>query len=163
MRKLRYGKCVKCDNPHLAHSGYCQDHANEYMRKWRKTHSITAEQRKKQAVRSRTRMRVNRGKIIKTPCIICLSEKNLESHHPDYSKPDLIAWLCRKCHRSIHKNKRLEKQVLRLALARESEEKKHVVHGKEKNHIGQHHRRRGVQPDVDRSPEHLASDASEER
>lgn len=36
------------------------------------------------------------------PCELC-GEKKSERHHLDYSNPRLIKWLCRKCHRNIHK------------------------------------------------------------
>ena len=32
-------------------------------------------------------------------CALCGSTVNMEPHHIDYDLPDLIVWLCRKCHR----------------------------------------------------------------
>lgn len=31
-------------------------------------------------------------------CERCGETNNLEAHHPDYSKPKQVQWLCRKCH-----------------------------------------------------------------
>jgi hypothetical protein len=31
-------------------------------------------------------------------CENCHEDKPLDKHHPDYSKPLKIEWLCRKCH-----------------------------------------------------------------
>ena len=35
-------------------------------------------------------------------CKECGSNKNLEKHHKDYSKPKKITTLCRRCHKKIH-------------------------------------------------------------
>ena len=43
----------------------------------------------------------NRGKLIPQPCK-CGATK-VEMHHPDYSKPLLVEWLCRPCHLDHHK------------------------------------------------------------
>ncbi len=47
---------------------------------------------------------VKRGKIKKGNCEVCSSDKNVEAHHDDYSKPLDVRWLCRKHHRELHKN-----------------------------------------------------------
>jgi hypothetical protein len=35
-------------------------------------------------------------------CANCGSTKNLEGHHPDYSKPSKVQTLCSKCHGAQH-------------------------------------------------------------
>ncbi len=40
---------------------------------------------------------VKKGIITKMPCGVCDSEKT-EAHHPDYSKPLEVVWLCQKHH-----------------------------------------------------------------
>lgn len=42
------------------------------------------------------------GKLVPMPCEMC-NEKKVEMHHPDYSRPLDIVWLCASCHRHIHK------------------------------------------------------------
>jgi hypothetical protein len=42
------------------------------------------------------------GKVTKLPCFIC-GDKNVEGHHPDYSRPLDVVWLCNKHHRECHK------------------------------------------------------------
>jgi hypothetical protein len=37
------------------------------------------------------------------PREVCKSDENLQKHHPDYTKPLEIKWLCRKCHIELHK------------------------------------------------------------
>lgn len=36
-------------------------------------------------------------------CPICMREKNVYAHHPDYSKPYEIVFCCQSCHANIHK------------------------------------------------------------
>ena len=43
-----------------------------------------------------------KGEIIKEPCKMCKNKKS-EAHHPDYSKPLEVIWLCRKHHVKQHK------------------------------------------------------------
>lgn len=42
------------------------------------------------------------GKIKIQPCEVCKGKENLQKHHPDYTKPLKIEWLCRKCHTELH-------------------------------------------------------------
>ena len=47
---------------------------------------------------------IQRGKLIKSVfCEECGLPAETEGHHPDYSKPLEIEWLCRKCHVEKHK------------------------------------------------------------
>lgn len=43
---------------------------------------------------------VRAGKIKRKPCEICGAKS--EAHHPDYSKPFDVQWLCFKHHRELH-------------------------------------------------------------
>lgn len=43
------------------------------------------------------------GKITKMACFICGNEQ-VQGHHPDYSRPLDVIWLCVKHHNEIHKN-----------------------------------------------------------
>ena len=46
------------------------------------------------------------GKMIKpTDCSHCEQPNDkIEAHHPDYSKPLEVVWLCRSCHHNEHKD-----------------------------------------------------------
>lgn len=44
---------------------------------------------------------LQRGRLTKWPCIVCGAEK-VEAHHPDYSRPLDVQWLCRPHHREVH-------------------------------------------------------------
>jgi len=41
------------------------------------------------------------GRIRREPCYFCGTEDDLEMHHPDYSQPLRVYWLCRVCHRKM--------------------------------------------------------------
>ncbi len=44
--------------------------------------------------------------ILKRPnyCSNCFSEKYIVAHHEDYSKPLIVIWLCRRCHKALHRS-----------------------------------------------------------
>lgn len=101
--ELKNRVCSKCKNKNESITKrYCRLCSAEYLRNWRKTHPLTVEQKFKANVRSKTKMKIRRGKLIKLPCQICGDEKS-EVHHLDYKNPDLIEWLCLKHHREWHK------------------------------------------------------------
>lgn len=48
---------------------------------------------------------VSNGKVKrKNICEQCGSTTKIEGHHPDYNKPLDVVWLCRECHRHLHKD-----------------------------------------------------------
>jgi len=55
----------------------------------------------KYKARTRANNALRDGHIKKEPCYFCGSTNDLEMHHPDYSKPLRIYWLCKTCHRKI--------------------------------------------------------------
>jgi hypothetical protein len=67
----------------------------------------------KRTTRHKLRYAVKRGLINKPKkCSDCKEEKALQGHHPDYSKPLEVIWLCRKCHDSLHRIERLKNKPL---------------------------------------------------
>ena len=58
--------------------------------------------KKQQNCRNLTRLRIQKGILIKQPCEIC-SELKVEAHHTDYNKPLLVKWLCHKHHMELHR------------------------------------------------------------
>lgn len=63
---------------------------------------MTEEQRAKGNCRSYAGVYKRRGVLSSEPCQSC-GAKNAEMHHPDYSKPLSVEWLCRACHLSLHR------------------------------------------------------------
>lgn len=77
------------------------DKVREYGRK------SAANQRKNSPLKVKARMLVQYaveiGILMKpTNCSKCLKECKPEGHHPDYSKPLEVIWLCRECHNKEH-------------------------------------------------------------
>ena len=44
---------------------------------------------------------IMRGKLLKEPCFVC-GATDVEAHHPDYSEPLSVVWLCVDHHKEIH-------------------------------------------------------------
>jgi hypothetical protein len=71
------------------------------MRAHRPRHSeLTDEQRRKANCRSYSGTLQTRGVLIAQPCEVCGAPA--EKHHPDYSDPRRVEWLCPPCHRTLH-------------------------------------------------------------
>lgn len=49
------------------------------------------------------------GRLKRKPCAVCAATKSIHAHHPDYSKPLLVTWLCAGCHKAVHQTKRKKK------------------------------------------------------
>lgn len=60
--------------------------------------------RNKQNARSLLNWYLKKGKISKVQCYC--GNKKTEAHHPDYSKPLEVIWLCRKHHSLLHREMR---------------------------------------------------------
>ena len=99
--------CKECKtNPRKGGQWCLKCHA-AYLRRWRKSHPLTTEQRKRMNARCYAHVYRKRGKIPIKPCAAC-GEAKAEMHHSDYSKPVAVIWLCRPCHLLLHRRARLE-------------------------------------------------------
>ena len=79
---------------------YCRRCHAAYMRSWRQTHPLTLAQRLKDNARSYAATYKRRGKLVEQPCH-CGAKA--EMHHPDYTKPLAVVWLCRAHHLEAHR------------------------------------------------------------
>jgi hypothetical protein len=83
---------------------YLRKNDPEVKAKWRK---YLQNHRKKNPEKAKARYTISNAKRwkIKTftilPCSTCGSKKS-EAHHPDYTKPLEIVWLCHPCHIKLH-------------------------------------------------------------
>jgi len=68
-----------------------------YQRNWRATHPVArrAGHEVEMAVKTGTMIRPNR-------CSKCGQSTRLHGHHPNYTDPLNIVWVCSSCHRLIH-------------------------------------------------------------
>lgn len=94
--------CSHCGIPHSRANRLCLACHAAYMRGWRQTHPLTDEQRLKDNCRSYAGVYLRRGKIERQPCREC--GERAEMHHPDYTQPLLVEWLCRACHLRLHRH-----------------------------------------------------------
>lgn len=83
-KRLLHERKVRQDNP---------EKARDYWRKYYQRN------RKKVLARDISKREVPLG----NRCEICGSTENLERHHIDYDKPELVVTLCRECHMKIHR------------------------------------------------------------
>jgi hypothetical protein len=51
------------------------------------------------------------GKLVRGDCQDCGSKEKIEAHHPDYSKPLDIEWLCKPCHVARHAELRRQRKA----------------------------------------------------
>lgn len=72
----------------------------EQCRVWRKT--ARAKNPEKERARAMVQRACRAGKLIRLPCEMCGNEHS-EAHHPNYSKPLDVRWLCRIHHRGIER------------------------------------------------------------
>ena len=45
---------------------------------------------------------IRRGELTRDACEVCGSDRNVDAHHDDYTKPLDVRWLCRSCHQKHH-------------------------------------------------------------
>ena len=98
-------------------SGYlhqCKECVNQYKYSWQRAnkhrrYAYSAAYWAKYPLKYQANITVGNairdGKLQRQPCVICGAEKT-EGHHPDYSKPLDVVWLCPPCHRQTHAKER---------------------------------------------------------
>jgi hypothetical protein len=58
----------------------------------------------KHSASSKVSNAVRSGALTRMPCEVCGTDKKVEGHHDDYTKPLLVRWLCLQHHREWHRN-----------------------------------------------------------
>jgi hypothetical protein len=108
-----YGReniCKKCKNEQT--KDYYQDrkrHFREYQRKYRAGHKKGYNKRnrlyrERHPEKIKAEILAHRLVPLGSHCVLCGATKNLQRHHPDYSKPLEIVTLCQPCHFRVHQN-----------------------------------------------------------
>jgi len=103
-------ECTRCDTMQNRRAN--ADHYREYDRRRsgrddraaRNAERLRRERREspeKHLARQRAARALHDGRLRREPCHFCRSEEDLEMHHPDYSQPLRVYWLCRTCHRKL--------------------------------------------------------------
>lgn len=63
---------------------------------------LTARQRRKEYARYAVSEAIRAGRLVKQPCERCGKADKVIAHHPDYSKPLEVQWLCSRHHAEAH-------------------------------------------------------------
>lgn len=117
---LAYAQAWKKAHPEYLqyHRDYAvQNRERVYLanKEWAKNNSEKVRESKKKSYRKqpeKTNARklllraLERGVIKKENCVVCKS-RDVEAHHPDYSQPLNVVWLCVTHHRALHRKPRL--------------------------------------------------------
>jgi hypothetical protein len=95
--------CSKCRcEPRAPSQRWCLACRNVWLRANRKRHGeLPAAARRKAITRAYTNVLVKRGVLSREPC--SCGNPVAQAHHPDYSNPRLVEWLCLACHRALHR------------------------------------------------------------
>lgn len=71
---------------------------------WTNANYIKREKMMKHSVRKIALRAVKDGRLTKLPCEYAdCTQAKVEAHHPDYSQPLEVLWLCRTHHLELHK------------------------------------------------------------
>lgn len=91
----------------------------QYQREWQKKNIerlrvLEKERGRKDRAKFPERHRGNcHGcRIPAKPCFVCGSFENIERHHPDYSRPLEVTFLCRQHHKRLHANTRRIESII---------------------------------------------------
>lgn len=106
----RKQKCPRCrKNPKTDHQGrYCLPCRRAYRRmSYRSTGGyggLSKTAKLKARCRAYTRTLLARGQLQKAPCSDCGWDQltDIRAHHPEYTNPKLVEWLCIDCHAAAH-------------------------------------------------------------
>jgi hypothetical protein len=100
--------CEQCGEPFVSNdrgplAKTCSYQCEEYRRYLRGRRKRQADKQQKKA-RSLTATAHRKGQLVSPKqCEDCGERTYVLAHHPDYSKPLLIHWVCRACHGKRHK------------------------------------------------------------
>jgi hypothetical protein len=81
-----------------------------YMEQWKKNNPGYMTKKKKEwwdknkerlAIKYKVKYAIKTGKLTKLPCVKC-GATDVDAHHPDYSQPLSVVWLCKQHHRDLH-------------------------------------------------------------
>lgn len=103
--------CSKCGAAHARYRDHARKRPASYCRACHAAHMrdtrppvalLSPQAQRRHFVRAKSRELVLRGILHRQACSKCGSPES-EIHHPDYSKPWRVDWMCRKCHLEHHR------------------------------------------------------------
>ena len=81
-----------------------------YLKAWKAAHPGYQARKKAQWLKANPERRrfwdrykyaLKTGKLMRWPCEVCGNAES-DGHHPDYSRPLVVVWLCKEHHREVH-------------------------------------------------------------
>lgn len=98
--KTLKGKCIDCMNAYFMQRE-ATDERKENRKRYRKT--WTDKSADKQKAHSVVNRACKDGTLQRpSTCSRCGHQERIVAHHPDYSQPLLVIWLCEPCHKAEH-------------------------------------------------------------
>jgi DNA-directed RNA polymerase subunit M/transcription elongation factor TFIIS len=91
--------CKECRNTYRKTPHAAELHRNQAREYYR--HIVSDEKKKCIIVLHKL---FNWG-LKKGPCEVCSATEDIQAHHPDYTDPLNIVWLCKRCHAYLHRIK----------------------------------------------------------
>lgn len=88
-------RCRDCKRETKVISDETRARQREADRRYRAKHPLSSR------AHGRAQYALKCGRLTRQPCEQCGSPES-EMHHPDYSQPLLVQWLCSRCHSLIH-------------------------------------------------------------
>ena len=86
--------CKKIQDKRYEKNSLYTEQVKERKKVWRNKHP------ERKSAHMKVYFALKKGILVKQPCFIC-GEKS-EAHHPDYSRPLDVVWLCSSHHRQAH-------------------------------------------------------------
>lgn len=84
-----------------AFKAFYKKHRNKYRTRAKTNYW---KDREKHLARNMARQKLREGAIQRSVCVVCGSV-HAEMHHPDYSLPLHVIWLCKEHHAQVHRGK----------------------------------------------------------
>ena len=113
-RKKSQEKYNKSEKGRASQARYRERHREKLRVRWREWYHANKDrelarqrrrrvtEKEKHYAREQLAYAVKTGKITKGACEVCETDKRIEGHHPDYSKPLEVNWLCTPHHKKLH-------------------------------------------------------------
>jgi len=104
--------CARCLKEPVTtlNSSYCRECRKAYKREYYARNKLAIQQyyRGEGAVAKAARKAVDNavasGQLTRPQiCSVCGIEAAIEAHHPDYTQPLTVIWLCNTCHVEVHR------------------------------------------------------------
>jgi hypothetical protein len=106
MKDGRLNKCIECAKADVRRHRRLNDSVREYDRKRGKIRNGKPYRPRREYAGAKIQDSVQRamknGLLRREPCLFCASDTKVQAHHPDYTKPLMVVWLCPKCHSRLH-------------------------------------------------------------